>query len=88
MKIEKKKREIKAKYHTWCWEEKDRTVYGPYFIRFDLPTKISAKEADVDIRIKPLRLAEHNPKRDEERRNAVLYERITQIRSEMSVVDS
>jgi len=82
MKIEKKKREIKAKYHTWYWEEKDRTIYGPYFIRFDLPTSISAKEADVDIRIRPRRLKEHDSKRDEERRNAALYERIMQLRSE------
>lgn len=82
MNIQKKKEEIKAKYHTKYWEVKQRTFYGPYFFRVDLPSKTSTHEGDVDVIIVPMGFKKFGvPGDHQERRNTELFERITQLRS-------
>jgi hypothetical protein len=48
-KIELKKDKIQAKYVTEYIIEKDRTFYGPYFFKFDLPTSFKAKSGEVKV---------------------------------------
>lgn len=47
--IELKKKEIKMKYDTEYIVEKDRTFYGPYFFKFDLPTSVNTKSGTVKV---------------------------------------
>jgi len=49
--IELKKKKIQAKYDTEYIVEKERTFYGPYFFRFDLPTSVKVKSGSVKIKI-------------------------------------
>lgn len=49
--IELKNKEIKMKYDTEYLIEKDRTFYGPYFFKFDLPISVKAKSGTVRVLI-------------------------------------
>lgn len=79
--LEKKKHEIKAKYRTKYWEEKQRTFYGPYFLRSDLPSKVSAKEGDVEVYFVPKQYKEPQefPRGHQGSRTGLLFDRIQQI---------
>ena len=48
-KIELKKDKIQAKYDTEYIVEKERTFYGPYFFKFDLPTSVKVKSGTVKV---------------------------------------
>lgn len=49
MDFELKKDEIKMRYDTEYVVEKDRTFYGPYFFKFDLPTSVKVKSGIVQV---------------------------------------
>jgi len=90
MKPKRQRHEVKAKYHTKYWEEKERMLYGPYVFWAQLPSKLRIKEGDVDIYIVPTNFKEGVivPYGDQERRTGILYDSIMQVRSDLGVDDS
>ncbi len=63
-KIELKKDKIQAKYDTKYIVEKERTFYGPYFFKFDLPTSVKVKSGTVKIFVYLWEMEEYSSKKE------------------------